>query len=56
MKKKIGVVHVFAECRDCGKMFESYKNGQALAAKHAKDHKHRVTGDIGLFFEYDGRN
>ena len=55
MKKKIGVVHIFAECHDCGKMFENYKNGQAMAAKHAKNNKHKITGDIGLFFEYNGR-
>lgn len=56
MKKQIGVHHVFMECRDCGKMFENYKNGQACAAKHAKDKKHLVTGDIGLHCQYDGRN
>ncbi len=53
MKKKIGVVHVSAECQDCGKRFDSHKNGQALAAKHAKDYKHTVFGEICLAFEYD---
>lgn len=56
LKKSISVVHVLAECEDCGKQFENYKNGQALAAKHAKDKKHKVTGDIGLAFVYDGRD
>lgn len=56
LKKSIGVTHVFGECQDCGKMFENYKNGQACAAKHAKDKKHKVTGDIGLAFVYDGRD
>lgn len=55
MKKSISVVHIFAECEDCGKSFENYKNGQALAAKHAKKYKHKVRGDIGLAFVYDGR-
>jgi len=55
MKKKIGVVHVIATCEDCGKEFDSHINGQALAAKHAKDKKHKVSGEIGLMFEYDGR-
>ncbi len=56
LKKRIGVTHVFGECRDCGKRFENYKNGQAVAAKHAKDKGHLVTGDIGLSFRYDGRS
>lgn len=56
LKKIIGVVHVIAKCEDCGKEFQNYKNGQALAAKHAKDHKHKVRGEIGLAFVYDGRN
>lgn len=55
MRKGIWVTHIFATCEDCGKAFENYKNGQALAAKHAKKYKHKVTGDIGLAFEYDGK-
>ena len=55
MKKEIGVVHIWAECEDCGKTFENFKNSQALAALHAKRYKHRVCGDIGLAFVYDGR-
>lgn len=56
MKKSISVVHLLAECEDCDKVFEDYKNGQALAAKHAKDKKHKVNGDIGLAFIYNGRD
>lgn len=55
LKKRIGVTSVSAVCEDCGKSFEDYKNGQALAAKHAKDKKHRVGGEIVIMFEYDGR-
>jgi len=55
MKKKIGVVHCIAECDTCGKTFQYYKNAQACAAKHAKDHGHIVRGEIGLAFTYDGR-
>lgn len=55
MEKTIGVIGCIAECDDCGLKFESYKNGQALAAKHAKDHKHKVSGELVLFFEYDGK-
>ena len=56
MKKSIWVVHVVAECQDCGKQFQSHKNGQALAAKHAKHYKHLVHGEVGLCFDYDGRD
>lgn len=55
MTKKIGVVHVKARCQDCEKEFDNHKNGQALAAKHAKKYKHLVSGEIGLAFEYNGR-
>ncbi len=54
LKKQIGVTHVSAICEDCGKSFDNYKNGQALAAKHAKHYKHKVTGEVTLSFEYDG--
>ncbi len=55
MKKTIGVVHVIAECKDCNWRTESYKNGQAIAAKHAKENKHVVTVDVGLVVEYNGK-
>jgi len=54
-KKSSWLVHVNARCEDCGKEFGDYKNGQALAAKHAKQHKHRVRGEVGIAFDYDGR-
>jgi len=53
MKKTIGVVHCIAECLDCGKTFQQYKNAQALAAQHARKYKHVVRGEIGLNFIYD---
>lgn len=55
MKKGTWLVHIVATCEDCGKEFQNHKNGQALAAKHAKQHRHLVRGEIGLAFEYDGR-
>ena len=55
MKKSIGVIHNVAKCEDCGAKFEQYKNGQALAAIHAKKHRHRVVGEVGLAYTYDGR-
>lgn len=56
MKKSIGVIHCIAQCEDCGKEWSWYRNAQAVGAKHAKDKKHRVTGDIALGFVYDGRD
>ena len=55
MKKRIGVVHCIAECDDCGKSWTNYKNAQACAAIHAKTYKHKVSVEIGIACEYDGR-
>ena len=55
MKKATWKVHAVATCDDCGKEFQNWKNAQALAALHAKRHKHLVMGEVGLAFEYDGR-
>jgi len=56
MKKATWKVHAIAQCEDCGKEFQNYKNGQALAAQHAKKYKHVVNGEVGLAFKYDGKN
>jgi len=53
MKRKYGVVHGLAECQDCGWSTTSYKNAQALAARHAAHYGHRVIGEIGCAYEYD---
>ena len=55
MEKKIGKVSTVAECQDCGWRTEDYKNGQAIAAIHAKKHKHIVMGEVVLAFEYNGK-
>ena len=55
LKKSTWLVHVNAVCEDCGKEFGDYRNGQALAAKHAKDSKHHVHGEVGIAFDYNGR-
>jgi len=55
MKYSYGVVHGIAECEDCGWRTEEYKNAQATAAIHAKRHGHRVVGELGIDFSYDGR-
>lgn len=54
--KRTWRVHALAECQDCGAFFGHYKNAQALAAQHAAKYGHRVEGEIGLAFYYDGRN
>jgi len=41
---------------DCEWQTESYKNAQAIAAKHAKDYGHRVEGELGIAFLYDYRD
>jgi hypothetical protein len=55
LKKSTWKVHTIAKCKDCGKEFDDYINGQALAAQHAKKYGHLVTGEVGLAFKYDGR-
>ena len=55
MKRAYGVVHGLAECEDCDWKTASYKNAQAIAARHAKTHGHKVVGELGISFEYDGR-
>ena len=55
MQKKIGRIHTLAECQDCGWSTGDNTNGQALAAIHAKKHKHIVRGEVGLAFEYNGK-
>ena len=56
MKYSYGVIHAFVECEDCGWITESYKNAQAIAKIHAKKYKHRVTGELGISFSYNGRD
>lgn len=56
MKKSFGVVHGIAQCQTCGWSTSSYKNAQAIAAKHAKTKGHRVTGEVGYAYEYNGKS
>ena len=55
IKHEYGVVHGLAECSDCDWKTESYKNAQASAANHARFYGHRVVGELGISFSYDGR-
>lgn len=55
MQKSYGVIHAFAECKDCDWKTESYKNAQAIAATHARTYGHKVEGEVGNAFTYNGR-
>lgn len=53
MKKSAHVVHVIAVCDQCGDLPVGVRNGQAVAALHAKHYRHRVKVEIGLACTYD---
>ena len=55
MRRVYGVAHGIAECKDCDWQTQSYKNAQALAARHAAHYKHKVEGELGIVYAYDGR-
>jgi len=55
MKYSYGVVHAKVHCDDCGWETDSYKNAQAIAKIHAQKYKHRVWGELGIGFSYNGR-
>lgn len=50
-----GVVHGIATCDDCAWESSSYKNILAVAANHAKHHKHKVRVEVAYNYIYDGR-
>lgn len=55
MKHAYSVVHAVIKCNDCDWEAPSYKNAQATAAIHAKKHLHKVSGELGIYVMYDGR-
>jgi len=55
VEKRTWKIHTIAQCQDCNWETSSYKNGQALAALHAKSKGHIVRGEVGLAFEYNGK-
>lgn len=55
MKKEFGVTHGIATCETCGWSTQSYKNAQAIAAKHAQTKGHRVVGEVAYAYTYDGK-
>lgn len=55
MSYNYGVVHAIVKCDDCDWETFSYKNAQAIAKIHAKKHNHKVSGELGICFEYNYR-
>lgn len=55
MKYYYAVIHAIVECQDCDWKTSSYKNAQAIAKIHAKKHGHKVSGELGIAFGYNGR-
>lgn len=55
MEYYYGVVHAVVKCEDCSWEATNYKNAQATAKIHAKKYKHKVSGELGIDFGYDGR-
>ncbi len=55
MKHSYGVIHAIVSCDDCSWKTESYKNAQAIAKIHAQKHEHKVYGELGIAFTYNGR-
>ena len=53
MSYAYGVVHAIVQYEDCDWHTESYKNAQAIAAKHAKKYGHKVSDELGIAFSYD---
>ena len=56
MKYHYAPIHAVVNCEDCQWVTESYKNAQAISKIHAKRYKHRVSGELGISFAYDGRD
>jgi hypothetical protein len=55
MKYSYGVIHAIVRCEDCDWKTGSYKNAQAIAKIHAQRYGHKVGGELGIAFDYDGR-
>lgn len=55
MKYSYGVIHALVKCDDCDWETQSYKNAQAIAKIHAQKHGHKVYGELGIAFTYNGR-
>lgn len=48
-------IHLVAECQDCDWETGDYLNGRAAAASHSRKTGHKVTGEAGYSFVYEGK-
>lgn len=55
MKSERWIIGVVAYCQDCDAAFEWYGNAREKALKHARKHKHLVTGETTWYWEHNGR-
>ena len=55
MQRSFGITSAIAECLDCSWHCENYKNAQAVAARHAEHHKHKVRVEVVMSGHYDGK-
>lgn len=49
-------VHAYITCEDCGKVFQSHKNAQAISKIYAEKYRHKVSGELGISLGYDHRD
>ncbi len=56
MERRSGVIHAVGECRDCGKIYDHYKNAVALSAKHAKNTGHTVDCEQLISITYNPKD
>ena len=54
MRHTGGTVHGIGNCQTCGWHTESYKNAHAIAAQHARKHKHVVSVEVAYNYTYFG--
>ena len=52
----MGAVHVVAECRDCGKIWDDYKTAIASARRHVASTGHSVHVDRGQVWTYSTKS
>ena len=55
MRYSYAPIGVMIVCDDCEWTSESYKNGQAIASRHAKRYGHNVRGELTISFHYYGK-
>lgn len=49
------VIHIVANCFECGKEFSNYSNAKEIAMKHADMYGHYISGEMAIAFHYQGK-